>query len=77
MDENLKVEAPIKAWEVLLGLINIATKAGGLEVAENAVYWAKTIQEAAKAQGTPPADPVAEGVAADKAVGKLGSESPL
>ena len=32
----------------LLGLLDIATKAGGLQVAENAIFFVKKIQEAAQ-----------------------------
>ena len=45
--------------EVLLGLIDIATKSGGLNVAEAAVFFSKQIQEqveALNAENAPPAE---------------------
>ena len=45
--------------EVLLGLIDIATKSGGLNVAEAAVFFSKQVQEqieALNAENAPPAE---------------------
>ncbi len=56
-EPTLKVEAPVQAWEVLVTMLNVAVKAQGLDVAENAVYWLKTIQaagQAAQAAASPP-----------------------